>query len=102
MNTDLPAGDATVEIRFTRTARNAGTMEMFVNGERQAGIDLPKMWWTYSTTAGLTCGLAGVPLSDHFAPPYRFQATIERLVVDMADDGSDQREAQAWTVFKQQ
>ncbi|MGH8816032.1 MAG: hypothetical protein ACREX5_05515, partial [Achromobacter pestifer] len=102
MNTDLPVGDATVEIRFTRQARNAGRMEMLVDGVQKAALDLPKMWRTYSTTAGLTCGLAGVPLSEHFKPPFRFQAQIERVVVELADDGSDHREAQAWTVFKQQ
>ncbi|MPT39520.1 MAG: arylsulfatase [Achromobacter sp.] len=102
MQTDLPIGDASIEIRFTRKGLNAGTMEMFVNGAHAAAIELPKMWWTYSTTAGLTCGLAGVPLSENYKPPFRFQAGIERVIVEMADDGGDYREAQAWTVFKQQ
>ncbi|MNH43309.1 hypothetical protein D3C79_1051820 [compost metagenome] len=60
------------------------------------------MWWTYSTTAGLTCGLAGVPISDAFKPPFRFNATLQRMIVELGDGPPDDGVGKLWTVFKQQ
>jgi arylsulfatase A-like enzyme len=102
METAIPLGNASVSIRFERTGTNAGRVALFVEENEVAHLDLPKTWWTYSTTAGLTCGLAGVPLSDAYTPPFHFQATIERMIVELGDDGEEDGTAKLWTVFKQQ
>lgn len=98
----LPQGTATVTLQFTRTGQNAGRIALRVNGELMGELELPKTWWTYSTTAGLTCGLAGVPLTEAYRPPFRFNAAILRLAVDLENDGGDSADGKLWTVFKQQ
>lgn len=102
MQTPIPQGEATVAIRFDRTGTNAGRVALLVNGSEVGVLDLPKTWWTYSTTAGLTCGLAGVPLSEAYRPPFHFQAKIDSMVVELGDDGAEHGTAKLWTVFKQQ
>lgn len=102
MAVPLPNGEVNVELRFDRTGSHAGRIGLWVNGEEKASLDLPKTWWTYSTTAGLTCGLAGVPISEAFKPPFRFQATLKRMVVELGDGPVDDGVGKLWTVFKQQ
>ncbi|WP_159917337.1 arylsulfatase [Pantoea sp. 18069] len=98
----MPTGSAVVELNFKRTGSNAGQLALCVDGQQRATLELPKMWWTYSTTAGLTCGLAGVPISEAFKPPFRFNATLQRMVVELGEGPSDDGVGKLWTVFKQQ
>ena len=98
----LPLEDAEVALRFKRTGSHAGRIGLWVNGQEQATLELPKTWWTYSTTAGLTCGLAGVPISEAFKPPFRFDATLKRLIVEVGEGPPDDGVGKLWTVFKQQ
>lgn len=102
IQTPIARGDATVEIQFERTGTNAGRIALIVDGQVRETLDLPKTWWTYSTTAGLTCGLAGVPLSEAYCPPFHFTGTIQSMIVELGDDGDDDGVAKVWTVFKQQ
>ncbi|MOA17393.1 hypothetical protein D3C78_1376500 [compost metagenome] len=98
----MPTGSAVVELNFKRTGSHAGQLALCVDGQQRATLDLPKMRWTYSTTAGLTCGLAGVPISDAFKPPFRFNATLQRMIVELGDGPPDDGVGKLWTVFKQQ
>lgn len=102
MSTPLPTDSAVVELNFKRTGSHAGQVALCVDGRQMAVLDLPKTWWTYSTTAGLTCGLAGVPISEAFKPPFRFNATLHRMVVEVGDGPPDDGVGKLWTVFKQQ
>ncbi len=102
ISTPLPTGSSVVELNFKRTGSHAGQLALCVDGEQRATLDLPKMWWTYSTSAGLTCGLAGVPISEAFKPPFRFNATLQRMIVELGDGPPDDGVGKLWTVFKQQ
>lgn len=102
MSTPMPTGSGVVELGFKRTGSHAGQLVLRVDGQDRASLDLPKTWWTYSTTAGLTCGLAGVPISEAFKPPFRFNATLQRMIVELGDGPPDDGVDKLWTVFKQQ
>lgn len=102
MSTPLPMGTAVVELDFQRTGSHAGHITLRIDGKAKASLDLPKTWWTYSTTAGLTCGLAAVPISPAFKPPFRFNATLQRMVVEVGEGSADDGVGKLWTVFKQQ
>lgn len=83
MATPLPIGDAEIVVRFTRTGKNQGTVALVVNGDERASLVLPKTWWTYGLTAGLTCGYAGVPITPAYLPPYAFTAELDVVTVDL-------------------
>lgn len=100
--TSIPKGSALVDLVFKRSGTNAGRLGLVVNGVEKAAVELPKTWWTYSTTAGLTCGLAAVPVSEAYRPPYRFSATIRRMIVELGDGPPDDGVGKLWAVFKQQ
>ncbi len=102
MAVPLPDGKADVELRFTRTDSHAGRLTLWVDNQEKSSLDLPKTWWTYSTTSGLTCGLAGVPISAAFRPPFRLTATLKRMIVELGDGPSDDGVGKVGTVFKQQ
>jgi arylsulfatase A-like enzyme len=102
MSTPLPLGNAEVVLQFQRSGSHAGRLALLVDGAERCALDLPKTWWTYSTSAGLSCGLAGVPVSEAYKPPYRFTAGIRRMVVEIGEGGPDDAEGKLWTVFKQQ
>jgi hypothetical protein len=78
-------------VRFTRTGKHQGTVALLVNGEERASLALPRTWWTYGMTAGLTCGYAGVPISVAYQPPYTFTAELEGVIVDLVlnDEAQD-------------
>lgn len=98
----IPQGHALVELKFKRSGTNAGRLGLCVDGAEAAAVELPSTWWTYSTTAGLTCGLAGVPISQAFQHPFPFNATIRKMVVELGEGESDDGVGKLWTVFKQQ
>lgn len=83
MATQLPAGDAEIAVRFARTGRLQGTVSLLVNGVERCTLSLPKTWWIYGLTAGLTCGYAGVPMSAAYQLPYAFTAEIDSVTVDL-------------------
>jgi len=82
----LPAGAAVVALEFIRTGEHRGRIALIVDGIEHDALDLPRVWWTYGTTAGLTCGLAGVPLSNAYQPPFAFTANIEKVAIELEHD----------------
>ncbi len=88
MQAPLPLGDAEVTLRFSRTGEHRGHIGLLVDGREQAGLELPRLWWAHGASAGLTCGLAGVPMSPAYRPPFRFDATIDSLVLEL-EHGAD-------------
>jgi len=92
LDTAMPANAANITIAFERTGRNQGYVRLAVNGEQVAMMDLPQTWWTYGTTAGLTCGVAEVPISDAYTVPFPFTATIARFSVLLDHAQADENE----------
>ena len=83
----MPVGRARIALEFGRAAERQGRASLAIDGREVASVDIAKTWTTYGTTAGLTCGLAGVPVSEAFAPPFPFTGTIHRLVLELDGKG---------------
>lgn len=83
----LAPGKTSVAVRFVRTGKHAGRISLAIGEAEVDAADIPKTWSTYGVTAGLTCGLAGVPVSDAYRPPFAFSGTIRRVLVALEDDG---------------
>jgi arylsulfatase len=75
-------GTTTIQLRFERTAKNAGRARLFIGAREAGSIDIPKTWPTHGTTAGLNCGYdAGAPVSDAYPRPFALNARDLRLSV---------------------
>lgn len=94
METTLPIGQAVIALDFVRTGELRGRIGLSVNGVEHEALDLPRVWWTYGTTAGLTCGLAGVPVSNAYTPPFHFTAVIEKVLVELEHDTGNNADEQ--------
>ena len=92
LDAPLPADAANITIAFERTGKNQGRIRLAVDNEQTATMELPQTWWTYGTTAGLTCGAAEVPIADAYAPPFPFTATIARFIVLLDHAVADENE----------
>jgi arylsulfatase A-like enzyme len=83
----MPVGRARIVLAFTRTGERRGRASLAIDAREVASVEIARTWPTYGPTAGVTCGLAGVPVSEAFAPPFAFSGTIERVVVELDGDG---------------
>lgn len=82
---------STIVVKFTRTKENSGRIELLQGGKVVDSVALEKTWWSYSLTAGMTCGFGGVPVSEAYSLPFRFTGTIEKVVVELLDEETDVR-----------
>jgi arylsulfatase len=89
-NAPLPAGRSTVHFELKKTGPRQGTGTLLVGNQVVGTAVLPKTWPAVGVTAGLRCGRGGpVPISDGYPSPYPFTGTIDRVIVELADDGMD-------------
>ncbi|MGH8784822.1 MAG: arylsulfatase [Cupriavidus necator] len=102
MQVPLPCGEAEVTLRFSRTGDHRGSIGLLVDGREEANLELPRLWWAHGASAGLTCGLAGVPMSPAYRPPYRFDATIESLVLTIEHDADTHLEQAFQTLMTEE
>ena len=83
----VPTGQSTLRFEFTKTGQHRGMGTLFVDGQRAGSGDLPKTWPLTGISSGLLCGRdGGSPVSDDYASPFPFTATIRRVVVQLGDD----------------
>lgn len=84
-----PASDKiSIELRFMRQGKNAGTASLHVDGAELGRVAIPATWPTHGTTAGLNCGRdAGAPVSFSYKSPFCFNGTSLRAFVDLDMDG---------------
>lgn len=85
----IAPGTRRVGVRLSRTGKNAARAALLLDDSVVGTVDIPKTWSTYGITAGLTCGLAGAPVSDAYRPPFAFTGTLHRVVVALENDGSE-------------
>ena len=99
-----PATDEpTVELRFVRDGRNAGTASLQVDGVNLGSVRIPRTWPTHGTTAGLNCGRdEGAPVSFSYCAPFCFTGCGLRVVVDLDIDGGSDPGAAYAAALKEQ
>ena len=92
-----------IELKFVRDGKNAGTASLHVDGVKLGSVHIPRTWPTHGTTAGLNCGRdAGSPVSFSYRAPFRFNGKHLRVWVDLdIDSGTEPGDVYA-TVLKEQ
>lgn len=99
-----PASDkASIELRFQRQGKNAGTAALYVDGAELGSVAIPSTWPTHGTTSGLNCGLdAGAPVSLSYKAPFCFTGASLRVCVDLDIDGGTEPSAMYAAVLREQ
>jgi arylsulfatase len=91
-------GEHRLEMRFTRTKANRGTVELVVDGAVVGEGEIPRFTpvrWNL-VGAGLVCGAdPGLPVGDDYEAPFRFSGTIRRVTVSAAGDRREDPKAAA-------
>ncbi|MEO1320190.1 MAG: hypothetical protein AAFV30_06430, partial [Pseudomonadota bacterium] len=61
-----------------------GVVTLTVDGEAVGDVALKRMWPIYAANAGIRCGENHhAPVSRDYTPPFEFEGTIARVVVDV-------------------
>lgn len=96
-------GTNVIDLRFSRTGKNSGTVTLLTNGETAGQIDIPKTWPTHGTTAGLNCGQdAGAPVSFSYESPFRFNGASLKVTVELSTDSESEIGAAYVAALKEQ
>ncbi len=93
----LAPGKQVLQFRFTRTGEHQGHGALFV-GDRQIGegaIPRTVPYVIETSGEGLCCGYdSGLPVTDDYQAPFRFSGRIAQVVVEIAEGGAPDAEAQ--------
>jgi arylsulfatase len=84
----LPAGPATLSVKFTRTGKNQGTAALLVNGAQVASAPIPHtVPLTFGLSEGLTVGRdPSTPVSETYASPFPFSGKISKVTMVLEND----------------
>ncbi len=88
-DTVIGPGPHSSEFRFTKTGDNEGTGALFCDGEVVGEGEIPRFTpMSFNDTgAGLTCGYElGPAVGDDYDAPFRFNATLHRVEVNVSDE----------------
>ena len=87
-NTPVPSGKATLRMDFTKTAENAGTATLFINGkEVGSGTIAHTVPITFGASEGVTAGRdPSTPVTESYASPFPFTGTLTQVVVDSPEE----------------
>jgi arylsulfatase len=92
----LPVGRSTLRFEFTKTGDYQGTGTLRINGEPAGSVHLPRTWPVSGTSGGLYCGRdGGTPVSQAYRLPFAFTGTLNRVVIELDDDGQPDPSIQA-------
>ncbi len=83
----LPDGIVDMKFNFIKTGEFAGTGELYINGEKVAETNMPKMHIsTYSLAETFDVGRdTGTQVSRHYVDPYPFNGDLDRVFVTLTD-----------------
>ncbi|HSW19435.1 MAG TPA: hypothetical protein VLJ86_19605, partial [Ramlibacter sp.] len=96
-------GQGRIELRVTRTGKNAVRADLFADGLQVGSVQIPKTWPTHGTTAGLNVGLdAGAPVSRAYDARNAFNGTDLRVAVQLAADSESEPGEAYNTVLREQ
>ncbi|MEM1439180.1 MAG: arylsulfatase [Pseudomonadota bacterium] len=80
----VPAGDHELGLRIRKTGAESGVVTLTIDGEAVGDVVLERMWPIYAANAGIRCGENHhAPVSRDYTPPFEFEGTIARVVVDV-------------------
>jgi len=88
-DTPIPSGRHTLEFRYTKTGDGTGTGTLLCDATPVGEADIPKFTPTSfnGTGAGLSCGYElGPAVGDDYDAPFRFNATLHHVEVDVGGD----------------
>ena len=88
-DTHIPSGRHTLEFRYTKTGDGTGTGTLLCDATPVGEADIPKFTPTSfnGTGAGLSCGYElGPAVGDDYDAPFRFNATLHHVEVDVGGD----------------
>ncbi|MEX1006383.1 MAG: arylsulfatase [Acidimicrobiia bacterium] len=88
-DTVIGPGPHTLEFRFTKTGDSTGIGALYCDGEQVGESEIPRFTPTSfnGTGAGLSCGYElGPAIGDDYDAPFRFNATLHRVEVNVSDE----------------
>ncbi len=83
----LAAGESELQFKFTKTREFGGTGELWVNGEKVASQEMPRMHIsTYSLAETFDIGIdTGTQVSRIYEGPFPFVGELDRVTILLAD-----------------
>jgi len=87
MSGDLPEGPTELKVKFIKTREFGGTGELYVNGNKVATVDMPKMHIsTYSLAETFDVGKdTGTQVTKLYSGPFPFEGKLDRVVITLND-----------------
>jgi arylsulfatase len=87
MSEELPEGLTELKVNFIKTKEFGGTGELYVNGEKVAEVDMPKMHIsTYSLAETFDVGRdTGTQVTKLYSGPFPFKGDLDRVVITLTD-----------------
>ncbi len=94
-STTVPIGQSVVGLEFTKTGELAGTASLTINGRQVGERDLPETLGGMFAIEGLDVGQdLYTPVSDQYETPFAFSGTIEKVIIDLAENQILDRDAE--------
>lgn len=83
----LPTGEVDILFNFIKTQEFGGTGELFINGEKVAEAEMPKMHIsTYSLAETFDVGRdTGTQVSTQYEDPYPYSGKLDRVIIRVGD-----------------
>jgi arylsulfatase len=86
----LSPGARALGLSFKKTADRRGIATLLVDGREVGSAEIPKTWPVAGLAGGLNCGRDdGSPVSHAYRQPFAFSGTLQRVVLELGDDGRD-------------
>ena len=86
----LPEGKTDLKFNFIKTKEFGGTGELYINGEKVAEAEMPKMHIsTYSLAETFDVGRdTGTQVSKKYTDPFAYDGALDRVVITVSDDNT--------------
>ncbi len=87
MSEELPEGMTQLKVNFIKTREFGGTGELYVNGNKVAEVDMPRMHIsTYSLAETFDVGRdTGTQVTKLYSGPFQFKGDLDRVVITLTD-----------------
>jgi arylsulfatase A-like enzyme len=87
---NLPEGKIDVKFNFIKTQQFGGKGELYINGEKQAEVEMPQMHIsTYSLAETFDVGRdTGTQVSKMYEDPFAYNGEIDRVIFIVSDDNT--------------
>lgn len=84
---ELPRGPTTLKFNFIKTGNFAGVGELYINEQKVAQVDMPKMHFTaFSISETFDVGQdSGTQVSPLYQGPFKFSGKLDKITVNIKD-----------------